>query len=141
MPHSTCSALIRDAFEFASLYASHSPFTRAQPSQHEQTYIHRIGRTARAGRTGEAYTIVREEEARHFKQMMKKATDHTLHKLNIPAGELDQYEDRLQETLTVCAKETPVERSRARRSRNYDVTLFRGGAMWISASHVHTHRM
>ena len=38
-----------------------------------KTYVHRVGRTARAGRQGSCYTLLRREEVRHFKQMMKKA--------------------------------------------------------------------
>ncbi|KAI7898685.1 P-loop containing nucleoside triphosphate hydrolase protein [Cokeromyces recurvatus] len=34
-------------------------------------YIHRVGRTARAGREGEAYTIVETQETRHFKEMLR----------------------------------------------------------------------
>ena len=36
-------------------------------------YVHRAGRTARAGRTGDAWTLVEDQEARHFKQMMRSA--------------------------------------------------------------------
>ncbi|KAG0258649.1 ATP-dependent RNA helicase dbp6 [Actinomortierella ambigua] len=36
-------------------------------------YIHRVGRTARAGKTGTAYSLVEMQEARHFKEMMTKA--------------------------------------------------------------------
>ncbi|OCH95477.1 DEAD-domain-containing protein [Obba rivulosa] len=38
-------------------------------------YVHRVGRTARAGRSGDAWTLVEEQEARHFKTMLKGA-DH-----------------------------------------------------------------
>ncbi|KDR79019.1 hypothetical protein GALMADRAFT_1286257 [Galerina marginata CBS 339.88] len=38
-------------------------------------YVHRVGRTARAGRDGEAWTLVEQQEARYFKQMLKDA-DH-----------------------------------------------------------------
>ncbi|KAH9003064.1 DEAD-domain-containing protein [Lactarius hatsudake] len=36
-------------------------------------YVHRVGRTARAGRTGEAWTLVGEQEARYFKNMIRSA--------------------------------------------------------------------
>ncbi|CAL1716551.1 unnamed protein product [Somion occarium] len=36
-------------------------------------YVHRVGRTARAGRKGDAWTLVEEQEARYFKNMMKAA--------------------------------------------------------------------
>ncbi|KAF8917314.1 ATP-dependent RNA helicase dbp6, partial [Dissophora ornata] len=36
-------------------------------------YIHRVGRTARAGKSGTAYSLVEMQEARHFKEMVSKA--------------------------------------------------------------------
>ncbi|KAH9945257.1 DEAD-domain-containing protein [Epithele typhae] len=38
-------------------------------------YVHRVGRTARAGRAGDAWTLVEEQEARYFKSMLREA-DH-----------------------------------------------------------------
>ncbi|KAJ6630973.1 P-loop containing nucleoside triphosphate hydrolase protein [Mycena sp. CBHHK59/15] len=38
-------------------------------------YVHRVGRTARAGRAGDAWTLVEEQEARYFKTVLKQA-DH-----------------------------------------------------------------
>jgi ATP-dependent RNA helicase DDX51/DBP6 len=42
-------------------------------ANHMQTYVHRVGRTARAGRSGRCYTLLRQEEVWYFKQMLKKA--------------------------------------------------------------------
>ncbi|KAF9046894.1 P-loop containing nucleoside triphosphate hydrolase protein [Hymenopellis radicata] len=36
-------------------------------------YVHRVGRTARAGREGHAWSLVEEQEARYFKNMLKDA--------------------------------------------------------------------
>ncbi|KAJ3098122.1 ATP-dependent RNA helicase dbp6 [Phlyctochytrium planicorne] len=37
-----------------------------------KTYVHRVGRTARAGRNGDAFTILETKEARRFKEQMAK---------------------------------------------------------------------
>ncbi|KAG9128085.1 ATP-dependent RNA helicase dbp6 [Ceratobasidium sp. 392] len=36
-------------------------------------YVHRVGRTARAGRAGDAWSLVEDQEARYFKQMLRNA--------------------------------------------------------------------
>lgn len=38
-------------------------------------YVHRVGRTARAGRSGDAWSLVEEQEVYHFKRMLREA-DH-----------------------------------------------------------------
>ncbi len=43
-----------------------------------RTYIHRIGRTARAGRSGTAISLLKGKEVRHFKEMLWKAQNATL---------------------------------------------------------------
>ncbi|KAJ7678474.1 P-loop containing nucleoside triphosphate hydrolase protein [Mycena rosella] len=52
-------------------------------------YVHRVGRTARAGRAGDAWTLVEEQEARYFKTMLKQA-DHfaKIKRMNVGEKEL-----------------------------------------------------
>ena len=63
-----------------------------------KTYVHRVGRTARAGREGNAYVIVREEEAYHFKRMMR-SNGKKLMKIKIKLEQLDGLVERYQKTL------------------------------------------
>ena len=41
--------------------------------QFVKTYIHRVGRTARAGRPGTGVTLVEKSEAKRFKQLLREA--------------------------------------------------------------------
>jgi ATP-dependent RNA helicase DDX27 len=43
------------------------------PPANMKGYVHRVGRTARAGREGTSYTLLREAEVHHFKVSMAKA--------------------------------------------------------------------
>lgn len=70
-------------------------------------YVHRVGRTARAGRDGDAWTLVEEHEVFHFKQMLRRAgridhvkpyaTDDTAH--FVPC-----YKDALSELARVYSQ-------------------------------------
>lgn len=40
---------------------------------HAKTYVHRAGRTARAGRSGAVYTLLRSQDAGPFRSMLRKA--------------------------------------------------------------------
>ncbi|KAJ9106074.1 hypothetical protein QFC21_001213 [Naganishia friedmannii] len=64
-------------------------------------YVHRVGRTARAGREGTAWTLVEKQEARHFKEMLT-AANHLSKVKKIKIKE-DQLTD-LRESYTVSNK-------------------------------------
>jgi len=51
-----------------------------------QEYVHRIGRTARAGASGKAFTLLTQRDHENFGRVLD---DRTLH---IPAGEMPQFE-------------------------------------------------
>ncbi|RDX57579.1 DEAD-domain-containing protein [Lentinus brumalis] len=63
-------------------------------------YVHRVGRTARAGRAGDAWTLVEEQEARYFKTMMKE-TDHLgkVNRLKVPEEDAEPYKPAYETAL------------------------------------------
>ena len=72
-------------------------------------YVHRVGRTARANREGHAWTLVEEQEARHFKAMMKRGGRRTkMIKLTIQPERRDclrdDYSDALARLESVYAR-------------------------------------
>jgi len=50
---------------------------------HANTYVHRAGRTARAGAAGSVFTIVRKEHAGPFKAMLRKADNNFVQEYRI----------------------------------------------------------
>lgn len=55
-----------------------------------KTYVHRVGRTARAGKPGSSYTLLRKEEVRHFKEMLQKVDNSTCKRFKLPVPMLDE---------------------------------------------------
>ena len=53
-----------------------------------KTYVHRVGRTARAGRAGEAFTLLQPPEVHHFKAMLSKADTSPVAALKVTQAEL-----------------------------------------------------
>ena len=50
-----------------------------------EDYVHRIGRTARADRTGEAITLINQKQVRNFKDI-EKLIEKEVPKLELPKG-------------------------------------------------------
>lgn len=62
-------------------------------------YVHRVGRTARAGREGTAWTLIEKQEARRFKGILKGAShEQNVKKVKVKEEDLEQY----QESYKVC---------------------------------------
>lgn len=63
-----------------------------------KTYVHRAGRTARAGKGGRVVTLLRREDVRHFKAMLRKADntyvkDMKFHSSSVMFGSGGEQED------------------------------------------------
>jgi len=65
--------------------------------QEEELYVHRIGRTGRANKKGEAYSIVTNKE-KNFLMSIGKRTKSQIEKLEVPSNE-DIFETKMRELL------------------------------------------
>ena len=67
-------------------------------------YVHRVGRTARAGRTGDAWSLVEEQEVYHFKRMLREnAHLDNVRVEKVRQGELDAYMPSYRKALAQLA--------------------------------------
>nr|CAD1827810.1 unnamed protein product [Ananas comosus var. bracteatus] len=54
-----------------------------------KTYIHRAGRTARAGQSGRCFTLLRKHEVKRFDSMLQKADDNSCTLHSLPADSIE----------------------------------------------------
>ncbi|RHZ78744.1 hypothetical protein Glove_156g55 [Diversispora epigaea] len=63
-------------------------------------YVHRVGRTARAGRKGYAYSLIESQEANHFKDMLVKAGHwNKIENIKINSTTLEPLKETYKESL------------------------------------------
>nr|CDS32274.1 ATP dependent RNA helicase DDX51 [Hymenolepis microstoma] len=72
--------------------------------QSVKTYVHRIGRTARAGKSGEAYTLLNHNQIRYFKSSLKSVGKHAKN-FPIHSSKLRPYEKDYKAALAELEKE------------------------------------
>ncbi|KAG5870989.1 hypothetical protein JTB14_013460 [Gonioctena quinquepunctata] len=82
-----------------------------------KTYIHRAGRTARAGETGLAVTLLNRTQVAKFKDMLAQASKTNVEELAIPEDDLEplgeKYKESLQELKKIVDKEDKLDLERA----------------------------
>lgn len=68
--------------------------------KHLNTYIHRAGRTARAGEQGLAVTMLVQEQLTKFNEMLSRGEKTTLQEIKIDEEQLQGHVQQYQEALT-----------------------------------------
>ncbi|VDO11810.1 unnamed protein product [Rodentolepis nana] len=76
--------------------------------QSVKTYVHRIGRTARAGKSGEAYTLLNHNQIRYFKSSLKSVGKRAKN-FHIQPSKLRPYEKEYKAALAELEKEYKVK--------------------------------
>lgn len=86
-------------------------------------YVHRIGRTARAGASGESITFCAADEYKYFKQIEKTIgmrieidREHPLHSVDAQDGELSEIGELNRPRKSTGAKNATAEPTKRRRS-------------------------
>lgn len=80
-----------------------------------KTYIHRVGRTARAGKTGSAITMVEKSKDKTFKALLSEAgkpLDITEEQVLIKAKEERIYNAALEKSKDILQEEVEAESSK-----------------------------
>ncbi|KAL2634035.1 hypothetical protein R1flu_005514 [Riccia fluitans] len=74
-----------------------------------KTYVHRVGRTARAGQPGSAFTLLRKEEVRHFKLMLQKVDNSKCKDYSVRGSATEElyeaYVEALEKLKQIAADE------------------------------------
>jgi ATP-dependent RNA helicase RhlE len=86
-------------------------------------YVHRIGRTARAGSSGESITFCSADEYKYFKQIEKTIAmriaidrEHPFHSVDAQDGEVSELGELHRPKRSPRAKATTAEPTKRRRS-------------------------
>ncbi|KAL6456774.1 hypothetical protein MHYP_G00353180 [Metynnis hypsauchen] len=79
--------------------------------QYIRTYIHRVGRTARAGKAGVAFTFLLGVQMKNFVQMVLNAGSAGLQKHTIKPEKIKGMESRYEEALVELAKAIKEEKA------------------------------
>ncbi|XP_067002527.2 probable ATP-dependent RNA helicase Dbp73D isoform X2 [Anabrus simplex] len=79
------------------------------PPKYVKTYIHRIGRTGRAGKPGIGVTFLLNNQLSHFQQTLHSAGKRFVDELNVPESDLKPYEEQYKEAIEALKQDLQKE--------------------------------
>lgn len=80
-----------------------------------KTYIHRAGRTARAGQAGRCFTLLSKDEAKHFKKLLQKADNNTCPAYSVPSSSVESMHSIYTSALEKLKETVEMEASQKRK--------------------------
>eukprot|EP00963_Diacronema_lutheri_P009343 scaffold840_cov344-Pavlova_lutheri.AAC.60 len=98
-----------------------------------KTYVHRAGRTARAGAQGAVYTILRKEEVRHFKAMLRKADNNYVNNYKLSRDRVEGLAERValaEERVKLFTQRASV--GRTKQAVSMELADLNTGALWVA---------
>lgn len=81
-----------------------------------KTYIHRAGRTARAGESGSCFTLLRKHEVKTFDKMLKKADDSSCSLRSLPDESIETFRPVFSSALKKLEESLEPEASKKSKS-------------------------
>ncbi|GMH27703.1 hypothetical protein Nepgr_029546 [Nepenthes gracilis] len=80
-----------------------------------KTYIHRAGRTARAGQAGRCFTLLRKDEVKRFKQLLQKADNSSCATYPLPSDSIQSLHSVYISALEKLKENVELETSKKRK--------------------------
>uniref|UniRef100_A0A2P2KIR0 ATP-dependent RNA helicase n=1 Tax=Rhizophora mucronata TaxID=61149 RepID=A0A2P2KIR0_RHIMU len=80
-----------------------------------KTYIHRAGRTARAGQTGRCFTLLCKVEVNRFKKLLQKTNNHFCPLYSVPSASIESLRAIYVSALEKLKETVKSETSRSRK--------------------------
>ncbi|KAL3616874.1 DEAD-box ATP-dependent RNA helicase 1 [Castilleja foliolosa] len=77
-----------------------------------KTYIHRVGRTARAGQTGCCFTLLNKDEVTKFKKLLKKAGSNSCPVYSVPTESVESFQSMYKTALERLKESVQSEKYR-----------------------------